>query len=251
MRTAHVSPIAGVLFSAVVLTLSPVPMLSAQSAPNTISVSGDAEVRVVPDEVILTLGVETFDKVLKTAKAANDESIRRTIAVARGHGVAAEQIQTDYLGIAPKYRSLDIALELEGYVVRKTVVIRLRDITKFEAVLTDALDAGVTHVHGVDFRTSDLRRHRDQARVLATRAAREKAELLARETGRAIGTIQSIGEASYGYWSSYGSWWGTRYGQAMQNAVQNFGGAAMETDATLAPGQISIKASVHTVFTLQ
>jgi uncharacterized protein YggE len=249
MRTARASSTA--VLSAILLALSPGPMLAEQSAPNTISVSGDAEVRVVPDEVILTLGVETFDRILKTAKAANDDSIRRTIAVTRGHGVAAEQIQTDYLGIAPKYRSSDIALDLQGYVVRKTVVIRLRDISRFEAVLTDALDAGVTHVHGVDFRSSDLRRHRDQARAMAMKAAREKADLLAKESGRAIGTVQSIGEASYGYWSSYGSWWGSRYGQAMQNAVQNFGGATMETDATLAPGQISIKASVHTVFALQ
>jgi len=35
---------------------------------NSISVNGEAEVRVVPDEVILTLGVETFDKVLKASR---------------------------------------------------------------------------------------------------------------------------------------------------------------------------------------
>ena len=36
--------------------------------PRLITVTGDAEVRVVPDEVILTLGVETLDKDLGVAK---------------------------------------------------------------------------------------------------------------------------------------------------------------------------------------
>src|SRR5262245_32977077 len=40
---------------------------------NAISVNGEAEIRVVPDEVILTLGVETFNKILKAAKNLNDE----------------------------------------------------------------------------------------------------------------------------------------------------------------------------------
>src|SRR5262245_10018249 len=130
--------------------------LHAQSlvgSANTISVSGEAEVRVVPDEVVLSLGVESFDPVLKTAKAANDDRIKRTIAAARNLGVPAENIQTDYIGIEPRYRDGNIALELQGYVVRRTVIVRLRDVSRFEGLLTDALDAGVTHVHGIEFRT--------------------------------------------------------------------------------------------------
>jgi uncharacterized protein YggE len=220
-------------------------------AANTVSVVGEAEIRVVPDEVILSLGVETFDRALRTAKAANDERMRRVIAAARAHGVAADHIQTDYLAIEPRHRDSNVALELLGYVIRKTVVIRLREIGRFEDLLTDALDAGVTHVHTVEFRTTALRAHRDQARTLAMKAAREKADLLARESGHILGAVQAVGEASYGYWSSYGSWWGGRYGSAMQNVTQNVGGSALDRDATLAPGQISVRASVSTTFGLQ
>ena len=225
--------------------------VAAQATAPTISITGEAEIRVVPDEVILSLGVETFDRVLTTARTANDERIKRAMAVARMHGIAADQIQTDYLGIEPRHRSSEVAFELLGYAVRKTLVIRLREIAKFEAVLADALDAGVTHVHGIEFRTTDLRKHRDQARTLAMRAAREKAELLAREAGRTLGPVQTIGDASYGYWSSYGVGWGSRYQMAAQNVTQQLGGAPLERDATLAPGQISIRATVHAVFALQ
>jgi uncharacterized protein YggE len=238
-----------VLLTVAVAAHSPLPPSSVQ---DTVNVGGEAEIRVVPDEVLLSLGVETFDKVLRVAKTQNDDRIRRTIALARSFAVQPEHIQTDYVGIEPKYDRGDIALMLQGFVVRKTILIRLKDIKKYEDLLAGALEAGVTHVHGVDFRTTDLRKHRDQARVLAMTAAQEKAELLAKETGRKVGRVTSIGEASYGYYSSYGSWWGGRYGNQMsQNVSQNFGGASLETDSTLAPGQISIRASVRANFVLQ
>lgn len=222
------------------------------AANNSITVNGEADIRVVPDEVVLTLGVETFDKLLKPAKNLNDERIKKTIAVARRYNILAEHIQTDYIGIEPRHQNYDVTKELLGYAVRKTVVIRLKDLAKFEDLLSDALEAGVTHVHGIEFRTSELRKHRDEARKLALKAAQEKAALLANEAGRKLGKVLSINESSLGYWSSYGSWWGNRYGAGMsQNVTQNIGGAAISTDNTLAPGQIAIRANISASFVLE
>src|SRR5215510_6426397 len=92
-----------------------------RSETKSISVNGEAEIRVVPDEVILTLGVETFDKVLKLAKSLNDERIKKTISIAQGYGVPAEYIQTDYISIAPQYHYNNSFPTLVGYLVRKTV----------------------------------------------------------------------------------------------------------------------------------
>jgi uncharacterized protein YggE len=240
----------GVIAVLALLSSAQMPLVAGGS--EVISVSGEAELRVVPDEVLLSLGVESFDKVLKTAKAQNDAAIKRAIDVARGQGVQPEHIQTDYIGIEPKYERGDITRALLGYEVRKTILIRLKDIRKFEDLLTGALEAGVTHVHGIEFRTTDLRKHRDAARVLAIKAAQEKAALLARESGRSLGKVQSIGESNYGYFSSYGSWWGSRYNGGMaQNVMQNVGGMPLESDSTLAPGQISIRVSVHASYALQ
>ena len=47
-----------------------------------ITVSGDAEVKVVPDQVILTLAVETLDKDLLLAKKQNDDRVKKVLAVA-------------------------------------------------------------------------------------------------------------------------------------------------------------------------
>jgi uncharacterized protein len=220
--------------------------------PNSITTNGEAEVRVVPDEVILTLGVETYDKVLKVSKTLNDDILKKTIASAKNAGIPDKYIQTDYISIQPEYK-YDYAVKsgVVGYSVRRTIVITLKEITKFEDVLTAALESGVSHVHGIEFRTTELRRHRDEARRLALRAAKEKADLLAREAGRPLGKMSSVGESSLGYWSSYSTWWGNRYGSATQNSVQNIGGSSIDSDSTLSPGQIAVRATVSASFALE
>jgi len=223
----------------------------AQTAGNPVSVTGEAEVRVVPDEVVLTLGVETFDLVLTTAKNENDGRIKRTIGAIQKAGVPAGRIQTDYISIEPRYRDGNIARDLLGYVVRRSIVVSLRQINRFEALLTATLEAGVTHVHGVEFRTTELRKHRDASRTLAIRAAREKAALLAGELGKSLGDVLTINEGSYGYFSNYGSYWGNRYGGGLQNVTQSLGGAAVESDSALAPGEISIRAHVNASFAMK
>ena len=72
---------------ALVLILSLSAWTSSQSTSletRTIIVTGDAEVRVVPDEVLLTLGVQTWDKNLDQAKRENDEIVADVLALVLG-----------------------------------------------------------------------------------------------------------------------------------------------------------------------
>jgi uncharacterized protein len=217
-----------------------------------ISVTGEAEVRVAPDEVILTLGVETWDKDLDLAKRQNDAIVKRVLALAGEHGIAPEHVQTEYFGVEPRYRDgYYEERDFIGYFVHKTVVITLRDLSQFEGLLSDALKAGVNYVHGIEFRTTELRQHRDEARALAIRAAQEKAAALAGELGQQIGEPLTIQEEQAGWWSSYGAWWGSRWGAGMtQNTIQEVGGAPALADSSVAPGQIDVTARVTVVFEL-
>ncbi len=223
------------------------------AAPHAITVTGSAEVRVVPDEVVLTLGVETWDKVLSVAKNQNDERVKRIIAAATDQGIPAERIQTDFIGIEPRYQDSYAQQNFIGYFVRKSIVVTLRDVAKFDALLSAALEAGATHVHGVQFQTTELRKHRDTARSLAIKAAKEKAEALTGELGQKIGKATSIQENQIWWWSSYSSWWGYRGGPQSQNVMQNAGssGAPSDSGTTIAPGQIAVSATVSVTFEME
>jgi uncharacterized protein YggE len=71
----------------------------------TVTVTGDAEVRVVPDEAILSLGVETWDKNLEAAQRENSEIVARILSLVAEYGIPAEHIQTEFVSIEPRYRN--------------------------------------------------------------------------------------------------------------------------------------------------
>ena len=121
----------GVVSVALVLVFSLSAWVGNQSAsqePRFITVTGDAEVRVVPDEVILTLGVETWDEDLEVAKSQNDERVRRVLAMARDYEIEPKHIQTDHISIEPRYHDNYEKRDFIGFFVHKTIVITLRDI---------------------------------------------------------------------------------------------------------------------------
>jgi hypothetical protein len=241
----------GLALAGIVGSAAGFPVLAGEVQPRTVTVTGEAEVKVVPDEVVLTLGVETVNKELLAAKSENDRRVKAIIKAASDAGVAAKDVQTDFIQIEPRYRDGYEQKDFIGYFVQKTVVVTLRDVSKFESLLTAVLQAGANYVHGIDFRTSALRKHRDEARALAIKAAKEKAAALAGDLGKRIGNPRSIQEGSMGSWSSYGGWWGRGYGQAMtQNVIQSVQGGTSGSEA-FAPGTISVKASIGVTFELE
>src|SRR5947208_12514989 len=141
MKTLHKTAVVIAVLLATFIT--PIFRISSQGdvTPSTISVSGSAEVRVVPDEVILILGVETSDKDLLKAKSLNDERVKRLLALATQFEIKPELVQTDYINIEPRYQDSYAQADFLGYWVRKTVIITLKDTTKFEDLLTQALQA--------------------------------------------------------------------------------------------------------------
>lgn len=221
-------------------------------ARRSISVEGEAEVKVVPDRILLTLGIETSDRDLEKAKQLHDARTRAVIDAVQRQGVEAKDTQTDYLEIEPRWDTTPRPENFIGYFVRKTVVVTLREVPKFEAVLSASLASGANYVLGVHFQTSELRKHRDEARALAIKAAREKAVALADQLNQKVGSPIEIAELSNRWYSWYGrSWWGSRQGYQSQNVMQNAGGDMPADDSVLSPGRISVTASVRVVFELQ
>jgi len=223
--------------------------------PPRINVSGSAEVKVAPDVVYLRLGVETRDVNLEPAKKQNDDRIEDVLKFLRKKGVPEKNIQTDFMSVEPEFDYDVSRIKPTHYVARKSVEVKLTDLRRFEEIMSGALEHGVTHVHGIDFRTSELRKHRDEARAMAARAAREKADALAGELGVRRGKVISIDENYWsGWWSDSGSGWGPQGGLQFQNAVQNTiqsGRGGESEEGSLSVGQISVSATVNASFAIE
>lgn len=212
-----------------------------------ISVTGTAEIQVVPDEVTFSLGVSKTDKNMQTAKAQNDETIKGIIALAKRFNIAPTDTKTDYISVREKYECVQPKGEtvckntFVGYTVSRTIVIKLKDLTKFEDFLSEIVKLGVTEVGSVSFETSQLRKYKDQTRAMAIRAAKEKALALAKEIGQTIGKAVSITEKDIdGYRSPYSNVRSNSFSISDDD----------EDSETLAVGTITVKAQVEVEFLL-
>jgi uncharacterized protein YggE len=217
--------------------------------PRLISVTGTAEVNVAPDEVVLSLGVESRDKDLAIAKAQHDHRVKKLLAEAHDAGVEGKYIQTSMLQMRPDYSDEKVPRFL-AYQVSQTIQVTLKDLSKYEHLITKLLEAGVNRVDSVEFLVAEPRKYKDEARAKAIRAAREKAVAMAAELGQTIGKPWDISEE--GSNSLYAQ---TNYSIQMGRSVQassyaNDGGLSTE-ESTVAPGEVSIRASVRVSFQLE
>ncbi|HXI62184.1 MAG TPA: SIMPL domain-containing protein [Pyrinomonadaceae bacterium] len=222
-----------------------------QNPPNPplITVSGQAEVRVQPDEVVFTLGVESVDSDMLAAQKRTDDAVKQVLSIARANNIKPEDVQTSYISIQPKYNTDDLEYgqrqnvkrEFVGYQVSKTIAVTLRDISRFDSLLSDVLKAGVTRLSNVEFRDSKIRQHKDQARAMAIKAAQEKAKLLAGQIGQSIGPAYSITESGVVPYLA---------ANVSQNRMDNFIGGASDAENAIAPGTISVSAQVTVSFRL-
>ena len=250
-----------------IIGLTALPILSAtaqwQQPPAQINVSGSAEIKVAPDEVDLSVSVESRDASLETAKQLNDQSVAKTLDFLKHNGIKDKDIQTDYVSVEPVYDPNDrnnYATQTKPlfYRVSKGIGIRLTDVSAFDSILTGLIASGVNNVQGIDFRTSELRRYKDEARSKAIRAAKEKADAMAAELGVKVGKPYSINVNESGGWNNWaptpwgrsGFGGGGGGGFGMQNSVQEAAGGG-EEGPTFAAGQISVSASVNVSFLIQ
>ena len=222
----------------------------------TISVSGAAEIRVVPDEVLLRFSVEDRDPKLDAAVKACDTSTAAVLAFVKAAGIADHDVQSDFISIEPVFERPhgEESIVPRFFRAGRGFAVRLRDVAKFDALLEGILKAGADRVVDVEFRTTALRKHRDLARQQAVRAAREKAVALAGELGAKVGKPVSIHETSGGGVRNASSGHGDRWATA-QNVVQDpgRGGATPEgeADQKLAAGMISVTSRVDVAFALE
>ena len=236
--------------------------------PPTISVSGTAEIRTAPNEAVLTFSIESREEKLDDAVNDNDSRIKAVTAFLKESQVEPKHIRTQVISIRPIFESENkypawkgqtaqqilpmpnaapkppiVAANKKkkikpiGYIARRQLSITIKNLKSFEEIYRGLVAKGVNDVGGIQFRTTELRKYKDEARLKAVRAAREKATAMATELGATLASVQTITENSGSYFS---------------NSTQNVMSAVAfgESDSSVAAGEIEITASVQVVFRL-
>jgi hypothetical protein len=196
MKTRHVLWLAAALLLASLFAGVGAPMLAHgdQPRPGTVITNGTGSVDAVPNTATLSFGVTTEAKTAAAALAANAETAAKVIAAIKGAGVAAKDVQTQYVALSPRYT--DRGDDIIGYTANNTVSAIVRNLQRVGAVIDAAVAAGANNVSGPSLSSDDTDALYKQALKLAVADARAKAEALGQAGHFSVGKISAVVEGS-------------------------------------------------------
>jgi uncharacterized protein YggE len=168
----------------------------AETAPATISVTGEGTVEIAPDMATVNLGVTTEADTAAAALKANSEGLAAALARLKAAGIAERDIQTSGLSVNPRYDYPNDGSrpKLNGYVASNMVMVRVRDLSVLGATLDGAVADGANTLNGIAFGLQEPDATMDEARRRAVTDATDKAALYAEAAGVKLGRIASITE---------------------------------------------------------
>lgn len=163
-----------------------------------ITVTGTARVAGTPDTLRLDLSITTkADSIAKALADANTRTSKVHAALIR-NGVAAKDLQTSNLTIAPDYSyPSDGTPRLNGYTVTESVSAAIRNLRKASDAINAATSAGgnAVQVGGLHLDLEETGKLAAAARDKAVTDARTKAEQYAKAAGRDLGQLVTISES--------------------------------------------------------
>ena len=188
---------AALLAAAIPATAGAQPVPTPPIAGTRLDVVATGEASRVPDLARISAGVVAVAPTASAALADNARRMATVRAALRRAGIADRDVQTSSVNLYPQYRQDQTAgsqPQITGYQATNEVTIRFRDIAAAGAILDALVAQGANQISGPTLEVSKPEEALDEARTRALAAARARAELYARATGKRVGRILSISE---------------------------------------------------------
>jgi len=162
-----------------------------------VRVVGTGTVTAVPDEAVVTVGVQTRAATAEQAVKDNGPKMQSVMAALKKQGIADADMQTQGFHVQEEYDdSREGQAKPRGYVVTHQLKVTVQQVDRVGAVLDAAVKAGANQVHGVMFRLSKEKELQvaQQALQAAFKQAGAKARTLAEQAGGQLGRVLAVDE---------------------------------------------------------
>ncbi|HEV2373022.1 MAG TPA: SIMPL domain-containing protein [Streptosporangiaceae bacterium] len=165
------------------------------SASARITVTGTGSVSGTPNQLLLSMGVQTNGSSVSGALRGANQAVQAVTRALEGSGVKAADIQTSGLSIYPNYSNSGAP---QSYSVSESVSVTLRDLATAGTEISEAVRAGgnATTVDGVSLNLTDTGSLLAAARAKAVDDAKAKANAYANALGKPLGPVVSLSESA-------------------------------------------------------
>jgi hypothetical protein len=202
-----------------------------------VTVSGEGKIKVTPDQALITVSIETKGTKAADVKKENDIAVEKVLQFVKRMKLPKEDVLTQRVNLYPNY---DYEKKKHNYLANQTIVILLKDLSKYDELSEGLIDNGVNRIENVEFKSSKLEQLQSDARKAAMKDAKQKAEDYVSVLNQKIGKALLINDNSQAY-----------YPQPMyKGAMMAMADGAEAPRETLAIGEIEVIANVTVSFLL-
>ena len=180
---------------------------------NTVSFTGEGKIFAIPDIAVVSFSILTEAKTSKAAQDSNSEKSKKVVDFLKNQDIAEKDIKTTGYNVYSQYsypRPLPLGVEnqsypeyydgnpkITGYQVNQSFEVKVRDLEKISAILDGLVTAGANQVNNLGFQIDDEEKIKNQAREIAIKDAKTKADNLKKQLGIRLGKIVNYTEGGY------------------------------------------------------
>ncbi|MEI7891142.1 MAG: SIMPL domain-containing protein [bacterium] len=162
------------------------------------SVVGSGIVYAKADIANINVGVKSGTK--KTAMEATKEGTSKMnsiIGEIKKLKIEDKDIKTSDYSLNPAYNwTQDKGQELIGYEVSQSLNLKIRDLNVIGDVIAKTTEQGVNQIGNIEFTIDDEFALKNQAREIAIAKAKEKAAIIAKQSGLKLGKVKNVVEGN-------------------------------------------------------
>jgi uncharacterized protein len=209
-----------------------------QGIPKSISIAGEAELRVPADQAVMTLKVTTENKSLHEALRLNQEVRTKLIGYLKSHSMPAERVHASKFSSTPRFGLF--GEKAKSYKVENLVRITVEDEHEFQLTAATVDQFSEVQFVAADFEVKDKEAMKAKAMAQACDNANKRKGLLEEKLGMSLKAtgfssgpvVQSMNsENARRYYGSYGPAKAIGYDQVLTAGVRSERATAPLPDA--------------------
>lgn len=163
----------------------------------TVSVSGNAVVKLSPDIADFSVSISETAETTREAQQLVNDSMAEIYSILKRYGISEDDLTTTSMSLSPVYSWVDGKQELDGQSARQSVSVTLRDISVLANIIDSLSAVSGISLSSISLDASDKSAAIAEARRLAVLDARSRADVYAESAGLKVDKAVSISENSY------------------------------------------------------
>ncbi|MDR0263550.1 MAG: SIMPL domain-containing protein [Sphingobacterium sp.] len=215
----------------------------AKENENRIRVSGEGKIRIMPDQVTLTINTAFTKPRMIDAVRETQATVDTVIALLQKYGNKKEDIKTSSVSANKDYQYIGNTNKFVGYQAQQTIDFVLHDLSKFTELTGKLLETKISGIGSISFDHSKADSILREADLIAYDDALKSAKKLASRANVEIGKLLFL--SNDGSASNESTHY--RTGMALETFNKAYGGEGFK----IAPEVLEFKRTIFTEFEIK